>query len=352
MKIDLAIIQSYVDERWISKQRHPMDPLLIWNYTQNTQFANKWDEYTSMCRGLITDPEGNVVQRCMPKFFNLGQGEENQIENLPAEVPEVTVKMDGSLGIMYWASDGLAMATRGSFTSDQAQWATKYLRAREWALKPWRRGYSYLYEILFPSNRIVVNYGNREDLVLLAVINVADGSELDHVAEARRLGLSYAGKVAGSPTELLAQCQLLPADEEGFVCRYSNGKRIKLKGAEYVRLHRIVTQCSARRVWECLSEGTPLEVWLDRVPDELFQWARDTEKDLLSRFNGLKVAANIAWRSVQDLPTRKDQALALQKSHKDVMNLAFSLMDGKPIDEAIWKRLRPAHELPYKVVVE
>lgn len=354
MKIDLSILKTYVDERWISMQKHPSEPLLIWNYTQNTQFANKWDGNTTICRGLITDLDGHVVARPFPKFFNLGQGDGNQIEDLPAEVPVVTEKLDGSLGILYWASSGPAIATRGSFTSDQAQWATDWLSEWDYREGEFKPGYTYCFEILYTKNRIVVDYRGKRDegLVLLAVIKAEDGSEIDHVAEARRLGFMYAEVINDDLGKLIELCKTMTADQEGFVLRYSNGLRVKMKGDEYVRLHRIVTQCSARRVWECLSTGTPLEVWLERVPDELFQWARDTERRLVTEFNGIFVSAQLAFRSVQDMSTRKEQALYLREHHPGVMDLAFALLDGKPVDAAIWKRIRPAHELPYKVAVE
>jgi RNA ligase len=347
MKVDLEKLKQYENDRWISVQPHPTAPLVIANYTQNTQFANQWDEMTMMCRGLILDLEGNIVQRPLQKFFNLNQRPETMIEALPAEEPHVTVKMDGSLGILYQSEAGLSIATRGSFVSDQALWATEWIRKQQFRGE-FNPEYTYCFEIIFPGNRIVINYGDRAECVLLAVINVEDGHEISHVGEAMRLGLKFADPIyADSIEELVRKCETLPGNEEGYVARYPSGLRVKMKGAEYVRLHRIVTQCSARRVWECLSSGTPLETWLERVPDELFNWAKDVQTRLEAEFRELYIRAHRAHRVVMNLPTRKEQALYLQEHHDDVMGLVFPLLDGKSIDEAIWKRIRPEHEVPF-----
>jgi hypothetical protein len=39
---------------------------------------------------------------------------------------------------------------------------------------------------------------------------------------------------------------------EGFVVRFSNGERMKIKGEEYLRLHKIMTNLSTTGVWEVL----------------------------------------------------------------------------------------------------
>lgn len=351
MKVDLLALNDRVNSGLISMRKHPEANLRIWNYTQACQFSNAWDEYTESCRGLITDLDGNVVARPFPKFFNVGQRPETCIEALPAEVPFITEKMDGSLGILYWFEGKPYIATRGSFESEQALWATTWLQS-----KPVTIGggflpeYTYIFEILYPANRIVVDYRGRSELVLLAVIETETGLELDLMHEAKRIGFSYAPIIPPSSiSELLKTCETLPGNEEGFVAKYSNGLRVKMKGAEYSRLHRIVTNCSARRVWECLSSGMKLEDWLDRVPDELFAWADETRGKLLEQFNSLRVSAMIAYLSAKDEPTRKDQAAYILSKHKDVSGLAFLLLDGKSIDAAIWKQIRPLHETPFKV---
>ena len=75
--------------------------------------------------------------------------------------------------------------------------------------------------------------------------------------------------------------------------------------------------------------------------------ASDVQSRLESEFRELYIRAQRAHRVVMNLPTRKDQALYLKEHHDDVMGLVFPLLDGKSIDEAIWKRIRPEHEVPF-----
>src|SRR5262249_36061422 len=125
---------------------------------------------TLSCRGLITDEAGTIVARPFQKFFHLAQ-----METLPDEPFEVYEKLDGSLGILYWLGEKPYMATRGQFDSRQAQVATRLLQRYD--LPALDRRLTYLFEIIYPENRVVVNYGDRRELVLLAVIETATGYE-------------------------------------------------------------------------------------------------------------------------------------------------------------------------------
>ena len=117
--IDFANLQKMVDEKFISVQKHPTEPLFIYNYTQRCQFDRVWNNETLACRGLILNDKNEIVARPFPKFFNL-QEVIDQGGQIPAEDFIVTEKMDGSLGILYWVEDKPYLATRGSFVSDQA----------------------------------------------------------------------------------------------------------------------------------------------------------------------------------------------------------------------------------------
>lgn len=46
-KLDLTVVQKYVDDKYISVQKHPNADLYIYNYTQKCQFDRNWDEITT-----------------------------------------------------------------------------------------------------------------------------------------------------------------------------------------------------------------------------------------------------------------------------------------------------------------
>ena len=111
----LYTLEQYSRTGQLFKQDHRTLPLSIWNYTPEVQYGQLWDEVTLQCRGLVTDKEGNVVAYPFKKFFNI---EENK--HTPTENFEVYEKMDGSLGILFFYEGKWVVATRGSFTSEQA----------------------------------------------------------------------------------------------------------------------------------------------------------------------------------------------------------------------------------------
>ena len=152
-------LQLAVDEGRVYARRHPNLPYTIYNYSDEVAFGGWWNNVTLNCRGLILDDDFNIVARPWKKFFNMGQ-RDNEIDfHAPVEV---TDKLDGSLGILYSTrAGGHAIATRGSFDSKQAQDATKiwmesyfYLDSALALLSE----YTFLFEILLPWNRIVVDY--------------------------------------------------------------------------------------------------------------------------------------------------------------------------------------------------
>ena len=350
MKINLEELRNR--KEYITERKHPTLGLLIWNYSPRCQFAKAWDEYTKMARGLITDLEGNIIARPFGKFFNLGETEESK---LYPEKPIIYPKFDGSLGILYFDGDKPCISTRGSFESEQAIFATKWIQDKfPNAIFDFKGNKTYLFEIVYPQNRIVVNYGDMAELVLLAVINTETGAESpgEHEVEAIRLELRCAKHVEYEDLE--KTIANISDDEEGYVMvwREHNNIRVKVKGKEYVRLHRILTQVSSKSVWELLSNNESLDEILNKVPDEFYKWVKDTQ------FNLNKEFAEIKTRCVNDFDriahagrSRKDMALLFRQDCK-YPQVLFMMLDGKDYDKVIWKIIKPAYERPFKQDIE
>lgn len=108
------------DVRVVSK-----DDLLLFSYTDKAQYAGRWNPFERMSRGLIINRvTGEIVARPFDKFFNWG--ERGQVTDMP--IVSVTEKVDGSLVISRRDESGnIVFSTRGSFDSEQARWATKWL---------------------------------------------------------------------------------------------------------------------------------------------------------------------------------------------------------------------------------
>jgi RNA ligase len=326
---DRELLEALVAEGWLRCQRHPGADLWIYNYTEKTQYENHWTHETLNCRGLILAEDGQVVARPFPKFFNYGTP---QVPVLPAEPYRVTEKIDGSLGILYYLNGEPCIATRGSFTSEQAKVGTEIIRDREIGEL---RDATALFEIVYPENRIVVDYGPMRDLVLLgAICNVT----------AMDLGpLTYSGPVAEDWGQV-EMADLLASEgpnREGFVLSFESGLRVKVKFAEYVRLHKIVTGVNARMIWEILAGGGKLDDMLVDLPDEIYAWIEKTEADLRMAYGYAEMRCRAVFDDRPDTDDRKALAAYFLASDADPAVL-FRMLDGKDYESLIWKSLKPA----------
>ena len=173
----LETLEKYYEDGLLHKQTHPTFDLTIWNYTPKVQYERLWDDITMQCRGLVTNSKGEIVARPFKKFFNY---EEYKPEEIPNEDFVVYEKLDGSLGILFNYQGEWILSTRGSFTSPQSIKGKEILNKHD--ISAWRKDNTYLFEIIYPENRIVVDYGNEEKLVVIGCIHTETGDEVSDAA--------------------------------------------------------------------------------------------------------------------------------------------------------------------------
>ena len=248
---DPALVDEAVGAGLVSVQTDGR--LRILNYTARATYSRSWNEATVACRGLILDGDGRVVARPFPKFFGPSEPDAPAI---PAGQPmEVTAKLDGSLGIAYTHPEGgVRLATRGSLTSRQAIEATRIWHEKyRHIVVP--EGVTPLFEIIYPDNRVVLDYGDLRDLVLIALIDIETGADVDASS------LDWPGPRA--ETASFAHFEALMdhiataggTDREGYVARFEADEaaphiRFKLKFPSYVAAHRVAFGLTSARVWE------------------------------------------------------------------------------------------------------
>lgn len=367
MKFDLEILNQYVKDGWVERNDHPSLPISIYNYSRKTQYEGKWDDITLKTRGLVLDNEGNVVAKPFDKFFNYEElvGNKWVESKIPNEPFEVFEKMDGSLGILFNYNNEWILATKGSFTSEQA------IRGME-ILKKYRyekliKGFTYLFEIIYPENRIVCEY-DFEDLILLAVVDNKDGYELRihddniHLEGIRfrnlynNLGFKVVKKYDGIRDYSELKSKILQ-NAEGFVIKFENGVRMKIKGEEYVRLHRILTEFSTYDIWEHLKDGKDVMELVEKVPDEFDKWVKEQVSTLsyghfsVSEYCG-KAHDYFRYGKYSDVdpePSKKEFAEHLKKVvDPNLHAIMFAMWDGKrdKADELIWKLIKPKYVRP------
>lgn len=338
-------LSAMIESGYVRSNAHPEADLYILNYTEKAAYEGLWNNITLNCRGLIVDLEGNVVARPFPKFFNYGQPGCPEID-LDASVV-VSDKMDGSLGILYPIDDSWAIATRGSFNSEQAIHATEVLRTKYADFKP-VSGYTYLFEIIYPENRIVCDYAGMDDLICLGVVNNDNGASFDADFADALLWNGPVAEVFSYSTMREALAAEPRPGKEGFVVHFFDSDiRVKIKQEDYIALHRIVTGLNARSIWQAMLDDKVDEL-IEQIPDEFHQFIRDVESHLnLLVWAQVDCVHQIFNQIMLSKPvTKKDFALKVmtQSWCKDSWAL-FNLWDGKDIRKEFLRRAKPEHNL-------
>lgn len=333
-------IRPYIEKKLVKEQAHPEDPdVRIFNYTNACQYSKAWDKVTIQCRGLIMNVKtGEILARPFPKFFNY-QEHIAQGKRVPREKPVVTHKMDGSLGILYKLNGKDYIATRGSFTSEQAVWATEWIREKnkEMGTMLFYEGVTHLFEIIYPQNRIVVQY-DFSGLVHLAAIETSTGKQLDYDDERNQLGIRRVSRSYIEDPKMLLELDL--SIGEGFVLFFpKRGLRLKVKFPEYVRLHRLVTGVSEIAIWELLKERKTLNELIERVPDEFYQWVAQTSNRLCNEFDAVYESVAKDYNELSHIQDPKEFAEEALKRPNS--GLIFSMRQDKPIHTQIWRMIRP-----------
>lgn len=342
---DVATLDEYIEKGFIRSQTSEDGRLTIYNYTETCAFDRCWDLITMSCRGLIQD-QSHTVARPFPKFFNLGEHESDSVPDLPpvTDFYYVQDKLDGSLIITTMYGEDLIVATRGSFESDQAIHAREILHE---VYPDWRppKGWTVLFEILYPANRIVVDYGGTDDLVLLGAVNNLTGEDWP-IENLHRLG--WPGSTVPLIAVTLREIEAIVKDpengtnREGFVFVWPRDGypsfRLKMKFAQYVMLHKIVTGLSTTSIWEALSNGQFVEL-LEVVPDEWHNVVRTTATDIIAGYNAIADQAEFDLAAVDWQASRKDQAEVVKTFQYP--HLVFAMLDNKPVDAMIWKMVKP-----------
>jgi RNA ligase len=339
MKFDKKILDQYCTEGKLTSQRHPTLPLTNYKYTLETQFSKQWNDILLRCRGLVIDDDGVVYANPMSKFFNVQEIPEVELPDLPYEV---FTKYDGSCIQVFRYNGILLVTTLGSFQSDQSIIASHLLHGKYVQnLSLFEEGKTYVMELLVPENRIVINYGDETSLIMLAIRDNETDAEINPTDFG---SFKCAERHATTIKELIVEMERPDfINKEGYVVRFSNGYRVKIKYSEYFKLHKIMTGITPRFVWEALKDN--IKVPLEGVPDEFFKYITDIQNDLRQKFNAIEEEAKRAFYDVK-YPgmSKKDFALTILQDYKRLSSILFKIWDSKEYADVIWAMIRPEAE--------
>lgn len=353
---ELKELQVEIDGGWINVNKHPEFDLWIYNYSKSTQYAWRWNKYTSQCRGLILDANHCLVAKGFDKFFTYDQLVSEGLEStIPKTAFDLYEKVDGSLGVMYFWEGVPYISTRGSFVSEMAIEANNWLRTKYKDIY-FNPKYSYTFEIIYPENKIVVDYGDKRSLVLLGVM------ENDTLKERRIYSEEFDDlvingikrvKIYNGYDDWKEILQVFKDEKnfEGFVVHFLNSNfRLKVKLDWYKEISYIIQNFTKKSIWKMIRDGKDVNAIIGDLDDELYPMVKGFINELYGESSTItdnmidKYNKFIHYMTEKyGTFTEKEFAIELKPYYNDGFTFAIVMMlfKGKDPFKTIWARIEP-----------
>ena len=235
-------------------------------YTAQAIYSGIWKRVTLHARGHVFNvSSGKCVLRPWDKFFNYSElvlpdasftptyyasaaegmffPQNDGSEKLQGELGHfiATDKLDGSLCIAGQVDSEPMVTSSGAIHSDHSEWSRNWLESRN-ILGKFEPGLTYMFETIADIFLHPIKY-DYEGCILLGIIDNATGQELsfDYVEHtAQEWGIATPQRV---DVTSLADAQKfvagLPANKEGIVITFENGFKVKMKGEEFLKVHKL-----------------------------------------------------------------------------------------------------------------
>lgn len=316
----------------------------VYCYNEFCQFSQLWNTITRQARGIVFSDDGELLQRCVPKFFNLGEREgvadyQTMLDESIKANPTIEEKLDGCLIKVSRIGDKLLITSKCSFDNEFVDTA-KELISKQYSVDDFDGGKTYHFELLTEQTltATVIDYGKQPRLVLWSIIDNRTGieSNIYKLSDRFEVPKQYDSKLIDNVDSLNDDGGI----HEGVVLVFGAGQvRLKLKTAKYLKLFRTKNNLSNLTVWEALSNGEKLTH--KDVPEEFWSWLDSTKDSLHSQFaqkknNALKWAyktRNLSNKSIAlspEIPQRvKPFIFIFRKGNENTLN------------KSIWRTLKP-----------
>lgn len=341
--LSLERLQKEIDKGYVKRSNDETGRLAIISYTNKAQICKDWPDERRWARGLIYDTRTHeLIARPLPKFFNYGETHPLPDPSTPVVA---TDKLDGSLGILFHDHNGVPfVVTRGSFSGPQAAYATRLYRERyhgKWSPQPRT---TYLFEIIYPENRIVLDYKGVDDLFGLCAVNIDTGATSYH----KDAWNDWPGpRTTTFKHKTLADAvQAAPrANAEGIVVQLLDGSHtmLKIKQEDYKALHKAKGGLTDTTIWEALSKGASVDdvcalCEVDELHDDIRKRATEMVTKVTQRRERVKEQFNMLSKYAGDRKVFAHKVLALQENNSQFL---FALRAGKDINESLWHSIKP-----------
>ena len=258
-KLIVASTEAFYEQTYVIDGQN----VSIFNYRFATH--NDFVEHNAFELRGLTFVNG-VKYIALHKFFNLGQIPTTQYFILKdKEIKSIRVKEDGSMITFINVNGKIVPKTKMSFDNDQTAMVNAWLENRPIIKKDIHslveNGYTPVFELVSPRNRIVLNYP--ETKLILLQLRDADGKYLDLSEDSKFSELYEIARYEPLTTlDDLIERAKTEENIEGWVVEFTDGTFIKIKTEWYFGLHGFLTTDLTR-------EDFILQRILDETIDDL-----------------------------------------------------------------------------------
>ena len=205
------------------------------------------------CRGRIIDTDTmKIVSHPFDKFFNLNEKPDTDEKLVKSNINKAkyiyaTEKMDGSTIIVSLYKGKPLITTNGSFENDQTKWAEEMFKKQYSKFLPnMKSDHTYIFEIIHPENKIVLDYGDTKALYMLSIRDLKTDKllPLENIhATADEFGFPYPEVYDFNDLDTMINLahSMKGANKEGWVIRIGTDdgeSMVKLKLDEYFAMHK------------------------------------------------------------------------------------------------------------------
>lgn len=319
--------------------------LKIYNYTDQCTFEQAWDDVTLNSRGHVFNIEtGECVASPFAKFFNLNENETTAQHKMPWGEPfEIFEKLDGWLGVLYRHDNKFKVASRGSFHSEGSKWATEFIQTKNLSFLP--DEVTLCFEIISKRQKIILDY-DEETLPILAAFNRFTGQEYPR-AQVEEWAKKADLPITPQYRMTIEECLSKVSDEkrEGFVIRFANGTRVKIKTEWYLKIAKMMSTLSPISIWEAMKNGKVQETYLKRLPEQIRTVANTFKDHLEKQYQDYESKLKVqAQELVSEAKTVKELATLLNENriNEPIRGASFILFKGKgTLEKLVMARIYP-----------
>ena len=361
MKIDI----SKIDREQFMIHPHIVNGETLW-LVQPQHIGCSWNQENKIFRSSVWNDEGELVSAGFPKFTNWGEKPDQFPVPISLKNTSIVEKLDGSLLIVSKYKGNYILRTRGTVDAHkmnngyELELFKKNLQNHHLlngkhpfeAVYDTDHGstwpYSFLFEWVSPTQRIILNYGDTPEWYLVGIIEHSDYSlspqpQVDEVA--KQFDFKRPPAYSFPSLEDLMKDVEAWKGKEGVVVYSGFGQILhKIKGFWYLSLHRMKESLASFDkvidVW--VEQGCPVYQEFEQFIVGNFDWELWTQVrgDASRICDGSKEVQKIVdgmlrfvEETLKPLPTRKDQArkviAAYGKTNR--ASFVFKLLDGKEL---------------------